>query len=1171
MHEPHLSWETIVPWDEWSARRDISLGVQQIDAAKESEVAAIVMPFVEIITDTTDVLPHQVGVGQMINFLDNKLSHRVPVICFANSTDGWRQHFRAIAPDTHEIRENMEAPRLVGWMSADGRIEWAIAGVILEPNQDFVLQLEETGEAVAKTPEEKLLALDLAAHQANHLKWNEEAATLKLPLHNARVKIEDHQRAVLVAWKVYWQSPDIRKSVLTEKEGCAILLATGTRIRRHFSVFRLLQQSSLLTEALGAIFARILQMQLEMTQRLVIVIDQPASKYMCHALFVNKATSMPDVLSLEEVSRAQAKPSKVVLFADAILKGHTFRTAVEKLISMGIAVRCVVTCADLRAQKAKSEFFDIPVISLIDVSDLEPEIISNGNSNLRDIQIDAITHVPIDQRSSPFVDLAWGHDVRAFLEDNPELFSVGYQRLSERTHIITLPLGRVFQSESHASHVVKWIVLEVSRRIKSMGLTSVGHSIAIFSRYDSKIGELENPLVHELQEVLKGNEGIFFVRLPAAYRDAHSFFPHHGFDLFADCKDKTGVEFSNQGRKPKSGYIGIYLDDATVTGNSLRDFLNRAMEQTEPKPSGIVALAVVNRLSPGEVRFFELCKELQSSGRPYLKVPFLYSSIFNLQVRSQRHQLVAGHRLLDEIVESKLFHHPDLSDYVGSLRKQYRSARSKVAWRHLFAPNEQSAVVSTGAVRFRHLLALNQQNEPVIVEIMNLLQSLTDPKVLDASLLTVLAIEPALLLEPTLRQFGREIIIRLAIHTLNGSECIARKSDALAVLATYPEAFIDHFAEFAPFVLEEKSLSTQLAVHLLANVAPRSESDYPPELPDLTTKATEGQAWLHRMMKVAKRAQELTNKIQKRKPAEQAIFTLGSHFTSHSQTNNADWRVAWISLDNLVQRWSKLASIQRRTDELASCRRQAIFAERILLPAFPALIHFLEQEIEHDGVEALQSACLTAHDKLHEFVAVLPTDVSGFVLDRAKLALHRLEQLRQATWMTQIPSDRILSGQEILGDCGPLAKWFPKAFCAPSALLVRIGESMFETNATFAEFQEFGPKKHWITIAPVPTKILDQILRLLFQNVAIHGITSSLRVSHIHPADHDWTVRIANKASKPSNLDNGTGRGLQVAKDHAERYGIVLKIEQPSDPDQEWVALLTIPNVFKIDQEIEML
>ena len=1174
IHEPQLRWKHIVPWDESSARLVVLSGVQKIDVSKESDITAVVMPYVEIVTDTVGQLSHQIGVGQLINFLHNKLSYRVPVICFAKPSEKWRQHVRVIAPDEPEIRGKMGDPRLLGWMSSDGKVEWAIAGVILEPNQDFVERLETSGLAVAETPEEKSLASDLVAHQPNHLVWNEHTSTLTLPLHNARVEISDHQRAFQSAWKVYWKSDDVRKNVVTEKEGCAILLATGTRVRRHFSVFWLLQQSVLLAEALGAVFARILRQKLEMTEHLVVVVDQPASKYICHALFVINGTVRPEIFTLEEVLRVTSKPAKVVLFTDAILQGNTSRRVVEKLFSMGIKVECIVTCADLRSSDVKSEFWKAQVRSLIDVSDVHLEIIPNGAEGLRDIEIDTITHVPIDQEPSPFIHLAWNGEIRDFLQENSHLFSVGYQRLSERTHVVTLPIGRVFQSPAHVTLIVNWVTQEVSRCINLMTFNPDGRSIAIFSRYDSKIGELENALVKELTSTFKGHDGIFFVKLPAAYRDTHPFFPHHGFDLFAECKDKTGVEFSNQGHKPRNGYIGIYLDDATVTGNSIRDFLNRAMEHAELRPSGIVALAVVNRLSPGEVRFFELCKDLQSTGHE-AKTPFIYRSIFNLQVRSQRHQLLAGHPLLDEIVGSELFHHPDLEPYVRSLRTQYRAPQSKVPWCHLFAPDEKSALVSTGAVRFRHLLALNQQNEPVVVEIVNLLQLLTEPKVSDSSLLTIFAIEPMLLLAPTLRQFGREIIIQLAIKTINGSISLARKSDALAVLATYPDAFIERFAEFAPPVLEDKSMRAQLAVHLIANVSQRPETEFPPELGRLNSQASEGLTWLRRMLAVAKGVHELTHRHHNESTSQHAIFILGSHLAAHSPTDNADdnWRHTWIRLDMLVQRWESLNSQPRRKSILAACFKQVEFAKRVLLPAFTALIRYLEIEADPEGVEELRAAQSVAFDRLIDFEDELNNQGSEFDLPGARLIHAKLEKLRKATWLTPIPSDRILSGYGLIDESGPIAKWFPRAFCAPSALLVSIGENMFDTASPFTEFQEVGPTKHWITIAPVPTNILEQILRLLFQNVDIHGDVSSLRVAHIRSTDHDWTVRIANRpnARKRSGSTNGSGRGLQVARDYADRYGMVLKIEEPSNQTHEWIALLTIPKTFKLDQMIPTL
>ena len=132
---------------------------------------------------------------------------------------------------------------------------------------------------------------------------------------------------------------------------------------------------------------------------------------------------------------------------------------------------------------------------------------------------------------------------------------------------------------------------------------------------------------------------------------------------------------------------------------------------------------------------------------------------------------------------------------------------------------------------------------------MERLQQLSNTENGDASVLTLFALEPAFLSSAPLRQFGREMIISLAIKVLNESQSIARRSDALTVLAAFPTAFMDHYREFAPIVLREDTLYLQLAAHLMAH-SNTGHTSTPPVIEKLEGLAIERQSWLHRNLQV---------------------------------------------------------------------------------------------------------------------------------------------------------------------------------------------------------------------------------------------------------------------------------------------------------------------------------
>lgn len=1171
--KPEVRWSNVIAWQDPKLDFPRPQEIEEPKSvAEHAPLTAIALPFSEVIAGTQELQEYQIATGQLVDFLANRGAEEdaVPVFCFGKSPEDWRRQLQAVEPNTSHLLPGEGPPRLVGWMELDGTVQWGVAGVIAEEHTALLQQMESSGEAIVASAAERHLAEELAAHHPRHLHWDSVSGTLRLPLHGARLALADHTWALRAAWSQHWARSDVRKEVVTEKEGYAILLATGTRVSSHFSVFRLLHQSRLLTAVLGNAFARQLATVLATSLRPAVVIDQPASRYICHAL-LEETSCVPEVFAVQDIVVAPHRPAMTVVFTDAVFQGRTVSRTIADLRRLGVEVLLVVTCADLRRTQRGQPIENIPVISLVDASGFTTNEITDP-TGLKEIQTDAITHVVVEHEPSRFLNLASKPEPQSFLDAHPELFAVGYHRLSGRVHTVTLPVRGFVKDGEVAKTAASWMAEEIRSGLESLGVLPLLRDVAFFTRFDAKTGKLEvaTELARALRRVAEEHNRMFLVRLPAAYHESHAIFPQPGSDLFVDCKELEPEQLGFDSRRvPADDYIGIYLDDAAVTGNSLRDFVHRVTHADRPRPSALLALAIVNRLSPGEVRFLDLCDRFGTGADGAEFIPFAYRYVFNLQVRSRPGRYMAGHPQLEAVFESLHFHHPTLRRYVGALRERWHAPLDKQPALHLFCPKVAPAPVSTAAMQLRHLLALNQQNEPVVLEIMQRLQILTNEATADPSVLTVLALEPSLLSEPPLRQFGREMLVSLAIRVLQSDKLVARKSDGLAVLAAFPRAFIDNYRSFAPAVLADTQLFLQLATHLLAHVRPATQNVVLPTLENLSSSAKDRQFWLHRILSAADRMDGTVAVIRTRNDAQRAIHLLGSHFSHHARSLLADWDMLEESLRNLTQRWRIVASIERRRADLDGCRRGAAFATHVVLPCFPALLNYLNWQGPDEVIEKFKAKHAEAQERLVEFQRLIPADVENFDHARVKVISAAFQALLRATWFGTT-TDRLLCGDAPRQETGPLAQALPQVFSAPASLLARIGESVIGNPTPFVHLRELRKGHYQMTIVPVPIETLEHIFRLLLLNVVECGDPLSLQITPQLQTNGDgtltWRVTLTNTVTRQSN-PNGQHLGLPLAEEDGRPYGVVLNCGYQRG-GREYVTVVSIPDAIQLDQTI---
>src|SRR5262249_614782 len=158
-----------------------------------------------------------------------------------------------------------------------------------------------------------------------------------------------------------------------------------------------------------------------------------------------------------------------------------------------------------------------------------------------------------------------------------------------------------------------------------------------------------------------------------------------------------------------------------------------------PKPpSALFCLVLVNRLSPRETRFLSACGDLRNTStnasakrRENSGTRFAYRSLFRLQVKmADEHEHQNAPQIITLLLRREAFFDERLQAYATAIRSRIGAAFSSestfvASICHPFYPTDAAVPSpSFSAVRLRHLLALNEQNEGVISEVFTQIDSM---------------------------------------------------------------------------------------------------------------------------------------------------------------------------------------------------------------------------------------------------------------------------------------------------------------------------------------------------------------------------------------------------------------------------------------------------------------
>jgi hypothetical protein len=1137
----------------------------------KSEYVALSLPFVELITEMESAEESHIPFLRLRRALEQIDQVTIPIVCFgAARFQDWAEQLRCYVPEA-SWRSSLDGPpRLVGWLGSEDLVNWTFAGAVPESAEAALKLFEEQG-SWRNTQNNQPVVIrffqELRSHYPDLVRWEKESRVFRLIPFSGLISREQFEPAFNEAFIQYWRQPGVKDEVVTDIERTAIVLPNGKRLKRHLSVFRLLNQSQSVTTATGRLLSYHLK-EASTDGKITVVVAQAASRYIAHALLEGCRDDY-EVFTVEELLRRSNPNRRIILFLETVFLGETALRVIQDLRGLGFTVVRVIACADLRPVRRELQLEGVPLYGLVHPEFRVEEI--SDSEGYREFQTDALTNVPIPYSPSKFINLASAVEHQEVLNSNPSLFCIGFHTRGGRFHTFSLPLRNILALQEGKGIVTDWACKMFAQSLETMGFQTGSQEIVIFTLFDSKINSIINHIATTLRQPPYIVDATFLVRMPVAHTGSDAVYPQAESNPLAGCAEVGMETFSFVSkRKPKPGYLALYLSDASVTGNSVREFLYRVASASAPAPRAVVALVVVNRLSPAEVRFFDLCKQIHTSNEK--RLPFRYDYLFNLQIRSRALDPPSRHPLLQSIFAEPLFRVGELRDYVEKLQERATRMTPSEGLRHVFCPEGDAYAISTNAVRFRHLLALNEQNEPVVLEIVKHLQALDSPETEDFSVLCILALEPNLLRDRFLRQFGRQTIMDLAARVLSDSNSpLPLKSDALVVLAAFPRMLTEAFGRVSKVILENDVLRRQASLLLLLNEFERGESAVEVfmscfnRLSSAQRKIAERTSELLKVCSAIQRANRLPDRETR---LQKALENLGSKMLHHAAAMENDWDGVATQLSTLENYWSTIASKDRRLAVHANCRRAVRLVEDVILPGFTALSYFARAQSEPALAKDLDDAFLKAQMLLTEFKQLLPSQPDRLAKQDAIALNKAFSALREATWLAPT-TDRLLRGDLPDKGSGPLPEAFPKLFASPSNLLCQVAEEVFSQRTAFHALTELTPKRTppSLTVCRAPVDSLRHIYRLVLGNINRCGELQSIRVSaelaQSAQGKHTWKALISNKVSK-GDL-HGQGVGLERAEQIGSRFDIAIE-SLPNESTKSWHTTIIVPGCFQLHQ-----
>lgn len=1113
----------------------------------DSQTLGIVFPFARLSSEH-HLLQEQVTtvpLSRVFETLSQLQPQVVPILFFSDTQSAM---FRVTSNDWSAL---VGYPRLWAvWDQSRQQLLWHVAGVCSPHSEEMISELERTGQySLPSDPHQSVIdaATELSVNYSYFVDYNRSTGKIRFSHFSSVIAPASLQVVFDHAFQQYW--PLIKQEVVTEGP---VLVHTGTRVQRYLCVLYLVESSKLLSHSLGHKLA-----SLALDGRLVT--DNHGSEFVAKTILHEHRDNVPPINRTDSLELPIG--SELVLFADALFRGRTITQLADVLVGRGYRILRVVTVVDLRANKGDPILGDIPVIALVNIQDFDAGVLDSAGMSSSDVQVDRLTHVPVEAEASRFADIVTTIRAKKTLKQH-SLFDHGFHFKGDRLHTISIPASKllnIYQKES-LDCLAERLRPFVERHCDAQT------DVCFFFRTSSQCGKI----VGRFHDVLvaKGLIAVgrsFQVALPTKHWGAKVLFSHTDLPLYVNCSavEEGQLNLLTQGnQKPlnSSNFVAVFLDDAAVSGKALRNFLFRVASDENKTPKAVMGLLLVNRLSPVELRSFELWRELHppQNSASTSGIPFELGDILRLQVRSRDGETPADHPLIRRIIEAGPIPSQELREYFKAVLDRL-NVRSPV--RHVFVTNwsnDQSSL-SWDAGLLRHLLSLFQQNEAVLPDILECWERLR--RAGDLSLIHMLALEPELLDEPPFNGICRGETVKMCCDVIKSAgSTLADKSDALVVLAWYEADFFKSLRHIGPFILHEDTLRRQFLLFALTFFS-RTQEQYDrvrDALGDVESP-TDDVNWAQVALKTinrSRRFRQTFGRFRTELEAESPIRSLIDRMTRHSR----DAEEYWESLANqtlaMLEDWHRFANPASCAEVLGNFPKACELVEDVFLPAFAGLIYLSGLRGDKRLLGELSDASEAASRLCDDLRTVLPPHVEEITVSRMQCISEILENLRNVTWQHGWSAKDILSRNDSQMKLAPLCEGIRAFYSAPWAIIMR---RACVINPVLEQELAIKSVEPIVIVCPVPMLEMDDIVRILLQNVIDHGDTTSLKLD-LNPRQEPMTITARNRKIFREHMG---GTGIKLAESRAAQYGLAISSRASTMDSDEWITEISFPKFFR--------
>ena len=1113
--------------------------------------------------------------GELFQLIEACPPNHVLLLLFTKIDENLLNLLRTSEPGYDDVKHGL--PRLICIPSPDRlTLSWKIAGVLpVTDEADRVYSdLEKYGFADLSKEKEPVLNLarEFARNYPSFIEIRETEKRIQYIHFPCELDQADVSGSLQKTFAAAWEKELQNIAVFLPSPKKVIRLPSGRYVARAISVLHMLWAKPLLVEALRVKLREIIN-HFGRPQEICIIADGSAS-YFVACLLLRGQTDVPRILIYGH-RMVDLKQFKILLFVDLLSRSQTVIKVMNELQARSYEISRVVACMDIRVgvfdQLVDNNPSTLPLIApdtLIKMI-FDPQPLAETPEPLNVVEWDAITHAPV-HTTSEFSVLGFDQSINQFLSEHPELFRHGFHFVANRLHTISLDTKAMVTN--HKDKVIAWLMkatIDLIRTLPKIDFSEVVFYYRPESCVFSVLDDFANAIAKEYPMVSR----VSCSTLPAAPTSPKSLFPREEGNIMKDLTillDLRHLELFPREEKRRK-FLGVYLDDAAITGNTLFDSISKIVRLSSPHPSGILALLLVNRLNPRETRLLSSCMSL--SGPPFAQthhhiesiVPFRFGYISRLQVRSLEE--FASTSAAKKIAKMNLACQncgEAIQNYLENIQEKLNKiTHSSDIVAHVYHPDIKVACpITSRAARLLHLLALSAQNEGVMVDILTELQEIKRQR--DYTILSVLALEPDILESDPLPYEGWDTIQDLCVSALCSDCAPSLKSDALAVLAFVPSGHpLEEVDAILAPILQDRNLAIQFAVQFRTFCA-HERSSYSKLLASLDSISDP---------EIKPCADDVCDLLRATETIGQT-YTISNTATAflllHNLIAETGYHVGirdWKEFNQWIKRLrdNQVTSFDPKVKTIAiSCLE---LAERTLIPGIAALNHIAKERQDYGAVHTLEEARFQSVIACSSIRAAIETTVA---VAKLKEIWH---QLTHAT-LVGTPPDSFLARHTVVSDdTSVLETIMPKYFSSPYWLFRHVHHQLLlayggRLKQLILEVDDSAYVSQ-IIVVPYARTVLYDVFYLLLDNVAQHGVIPGAKVRFKLTRDgKERQVVITIIDEKRPDDEPGLHGGMNYIRKASKQEKFEVEESNPKQHGEPYEVKLTFRNAIVIQPQI---